>query len=498
MSSGILKKIEQGVDRAVGIISPRMATQRAIYRNQYDGASKAQSMDGWRVKQATSPNQEIVPDLASLRYRSRDLVRNSWHGRAAIRVLQNAVVGTGIRPSVTGGRAPLGETRTLNELLLEFAASPLCDSDRQHDLYGLQAMVLASVVESGEALVIRQWQDGDEYGGLPRFSVRVLEPEHLACDNTNFLSLDSDVGIDYDERGVPKAYRIVEDPFANAWVRKEDALVVDASEVAHVFRVERPGQARGVPWFSPVMIKMGGLNEYEHAELIRQKLATSVAGFVKTADHQSYLSQAGDKRGNLPALGIQPGQFNYLGPGEDIFFNSPPQMSNYRDYVAVTVQQIAAGIGITYESLSGDYSKVNYSSGRMGRIEMGANVRSTRDHVLYTKLLRPWEQWFKEAVALMGWDVSDVKFRWTAPHFEMLDPKAEAEASKALITGGFSTTPREIRKFGLDPDSILVEQSAWQEQSDAAGVMTDTDLRKFAPAGAAPIEAEEVIEVEDV
>lgn len=483
--SKLIKRLAEQVDKVVGIVSPRVAAERAAFRMKYEGASKAMSMDGWRVKQAASANQEIVPDLAALRYRSRDLVRNSWHGRAAIRVLQNAVVGVGIRPSVTGGTAPNGETRTLNELLLEFAASPLCDSDRQGDLYDLQARVLGAVVESGEAIVVRQWQDGDEYDGLPSFSIRVLEPEYLASDQTDYFSAEADVGIDYNAQGVPVAYRIVKDPFQNGLLSNDDAIRIDAEEVAHVFRVDRPGQARGVPWFAPVMIKMGGLNEYEHAELIRQKLATSFAGFVKTADHQSYLSQAGDERGNLPALGIQPGQFNYLGPGEEIVFNSPPQLSNFRDYVAVTVQQIAAGIGITYESLSGDYSKVNYSSGRMGRIEMGSNVRTTRDRVLYTKLLKPWEQWFLEAVKLMGWDVSDVKFRWTAPHFEMLDPKAEAEASKALITGGFSTTPREQRKFGQDPGSILVEAAEFQEAADASGVIVDTDLRRFAPAGAA-------------
>jgi capsid protein len=53
-----------------------------------------------------------------------------------------------------------------------------CDYDGQQNFYGLQRLVMTTVVESGEALILRQPASSKD--GLPvPVRIQVLEPEYL-------------------------------------------------------------------------------------------------------------------------------------------------------------------------------------------------------------------------------------------------------------------------------------------------------------------------------
>jgi hypothetical protein len=60
----------------------------------------------------------------------------------------------------------------------------------------------------------------------------------------------------------------------------------------------------------------------------------------------------------------------YLPSGRDVRFATPGASGGYAEYMRVQLHAIAAGMGLTYELLTGDLSQVNYSSIRAGLIEL--------------------------------------------------------------------------------------------------------------------------------
>jgi capsid protein len=62
----------------------------------------------------------------------------------------------------------------------------------------------------------------------------------------------------------------------------------------------------------------------------------------------------------------------------------------------------AVGTGITYEALTGDLSQVNFTSGRMGRMEMNANVSSWQWLLMIPQMMLPISDWFMEAYRIVN------------------------------------------------------------------------------------------------
>ncbi len=58
-------------------------------------------------------------------------------------------------------------------------------------------------------------------------------------------------------------------------------VLVDAKDIIHLYEVERPGQIRGVPFSSSVMLRLRDLDDYEFTERIRNKIAACFTVFVE-------------------------------------------------------------------------------------------------------------------------------------------------------------------------------------------------------------------------
>ena len=93
------------VDRVIGFFSATAGLERAKARQgikalmNYDGASKGRRTYGWKSP-GTAADTASWPARETLRYLSRDMVRNRALAMRAKEVIVGAVVGTGIMPSV--------------------------------------------------------------------------------------------------------------------------------------------------------------------------------------------------------------------------------------------------------------------------------------------------------------------------------------------------------------------------------------------------------------
>lgn len=492
------------LDRVIATLAPETGARRAkararmrAYENAralYDGASVSRRTAGWR-RVSTDANAEIVHGvLGRLRDTSRDLVRNNPYARRGIDAITHNVVGAGVIPQFRS--ASQSATDALEAMAVEHLDTTAVDADGRHNLYGLQALAMRAVAESGEVLVRRRRRRPEDGLPLP-FALQVLESDFLDSSKNGDMGNGNIAvqGVEFDRLGRRVAYWMFDEhPGSTGTMRLPQSRRVPAQDVAHVYRMDRPGQVRGVPWLAPVILRMHDYADYEDAQLMRQKIAAVFAAFVTDPDGvdrgpiDGETSSANEDR--LESL--EPGIIEYLPPGKEIKFASPPGVEGYGEYARIQLHAIAAGLGVTYETLTGDLSEVNFSSGRMGWLEFQRSIVFWQNSILINQMCKRVEGWFLEAASVGVGVAAPATATWTPPRREMIDPTKEIPAQRDAVRSGFVSLSDAVRSMGKDPMEHFNEMAEDFARLDTLGLVLDSDPRRVARTGAAqPPDAEE-------
>lgn len=200
--------------------------------------------------------------------------------------------------------------------------------------------MLRSVIECGECFV--RLSVDKKNPDVP-LKLQVLEAEHLDGTREQVLPNGNVIksGIEFNKSGRKVAYYLYKEhpgDFHHGF-SLQDVVRVLASEILHIYKVLRPGQIRGEPWLSNVLLKLHELDQYEDAELVRKKTAAMFTGFVTRLDPENDMFNPKDG-GNSGISGLEPGTMQFLDPGEDIKFSEPADVG--RNYCWETVK-IAKG-----------------------------------------------------------------------------------------------------------------------------------------------------------
>lgn len=473
-----LQRIAQIEERLARPTSRQVAQDDLAQARAYDAASGGRRLAGWAVR-SDGPGFGHQY-LSVLRGRSRDLTRNNPYAAAALGAIVYNGVGQGLRARVTGG------SKGLRAAFDAWSSSTDCDVTGQHDLFGLQALVLRTVVESGECLVRRVLVLGAPRGTIP-LQLQVLEPEYLDTTATRGEAGNRLVsGIEYDKRGRPVAYHLYNEhpgSYALGSVGLQ-SVRVPAGEVEHIFRQDRPGQGRGVPWATPVMTRLHALDDYEDAALERARVAACFAAFVYDSTDEGHTPGQGAEARSPLSERVEPGIIERLPPGSDVKFGTPPANSDYPEYVAANLRAIAAGYGTPYEVLTGDLSKTSFASSRIGWLEFDRRLKAWRGDVIVRQFLGPvWRWWSQVAAISQGYATVHVSCSWTPPRREMLNPREDIAAAVSRVRSGFASWSDVIREHGNDPDVVADEIAADFARFDALGLVLDIDPRRVAQSG---------------
>lgn len=456
---------EAGVRRLRARAALTVVEKMATGQRAYEGAKTGRRTGGW-ITGTTSADAEIAGSAIKLRDRSRALCRDNPYAARARDIFCANVVGTGIMAKA--GAAQDAWNRWMQE----------CDADGLHDFYGLQALVMRSVFESGECL-IRFRPRRPEDGLLVPLQLQVLEPDYLDSGKTGQVNGGGWIvnGVEYNAIGQRVAYHLFnQHPGDNLILGNTlQSKRVPAEEVLHVFERQRPGQTRGVPRLAPILLKMRDLDDYEEAELVRKGIESCFAAIVTSEDVGTSLGDSTtDTAGNrIETLGA--GMIQYLKPGQDVKFGAPAPGGDYGQYTKTQLRAIAAGIGITYEQLTGDLSDVNYSSIRAGLVEFYKFVDMLQWHCLVPMMLQPiWRRWSETAYAVKAIRQRAEPFPvWTPPRRQWVDPLKDVNAARQEIAAGITSLSETIRTRGEDPERVFAEIAAERERLKAFGIVTD-------------------------
>lgn len=479
------------IDRAIDFVAPQLGAARASARAVtagltaatalYDGAARSWRTSGRNVG-PTSANVEILHSLARLRNVSRDLRRNNATADNAIRVISTHVVGAGILPTIEAPTKRL--KKQLQGLVKSHLETVAIDIDGRQNFYGLQNLIVQSVVEAGEALVVRYMPSPELRLKVP-LQVRVLEPEYL---DTSKQGPTADggamfAGIEVDRHGRRVAYWLYDaHPGGGITWQLPRSSRVSAANVIHVYRQDRPGQMRGVPWCAPIIVTMNDLADYEDADLVRQKIAACFAVFLEGAAPERNLSQQAN--GQTTPHGsiidkLEPGLIQRLPTGVKANMATPPAVQGQADFISIKNHKIAAGYGIPYEMLTTNLREVSFISGRLGLMQYHRNVDQWRWQMLIPHACVGIGQWFLEAAAIaLQTDTAGCAIKHTPPRREMIDPSSEVPAMRDAIRSGLTSRDNEVRSLGDDPEVIDNEIAEGNARADKLKLGLDSDGRR--------------------
>jgi lambda family phage portal protein len=442
------------------------------------------------------PNAALDQGLVTLRNQSRDSVRKNPLAYAALERIRSNVVGTGIKPQLTDS-ALMG---LWNKWTDEAAA------DGQLDFYGLQSQVMDGVVTAGEVFVRKRIRFLSDGLSVP-LQIEVLEGEFVPMWMNQTLANGNTIrqGIEFDAkvRSRRVAYYMhsmhPNDPGAIAVDNTPKR--VDAREVCHVYLPTRPGQVRGEPWMARVLDRLIDVEEYDKAELVRKKVSAMFTAFLRrnlpadmTIDdlEQIWGDKNADINGAMGQVTLAPGLVQTLLPGEDVVFAEPKDVgSQYETFLRQQHRAIAAGMGILYEQLTGDYSQMNDRTWRAAVNEFRRRCEMWQHHLIVFQFCRPvFDQWFDLAV-LSGAATAPAEgerptVKWMPPAWPYINPVQDVQAMRELVRGGFSTRSEQVSLRGYDSAQIDDEQSEDNKRADKLGLVYDSDARVAVSKGASP------------
>lgn len=457
----------------------KFAATGRLSASAFEGAMQNRRLIAWKATQENI-NSLLASGGDLLRARARQIVRsNPYASNAADSFVANAV-GAGIVPS-----SLLSDTVLKDELQRVWLAwTDEADADDLTDFYGLQAMAARAMFEAGECFV-RFRPRRPEDGLTVPLQLQLLESEHLPFEKNEIGTNGNQIrcGVEFDKIGRRVAYHFYRKHPGDATDQssKGEIVRVPASEVLHIYRPQRPGQIRGVPWISPALVKLYLLDQYDDAELDRKKVAALFAGFItKNAPEDNLLGEGAPDAAGAAIAGLSPGTMQVLLPGEDVKFSSPADVGgSYEMFQYRTLLAIAAALGVPYTNVTGDLKAANYSSIRAGTVEFRRRMDQFQHATLIYQLCRPvWKRWLETAVLsgalnFPGFASDPVKYaavKWITPKWEWVDPLKDRQAEKIAQECGWKAPSDIIEAEGYDVDETYRRIAADQKRAEALGI----------------------------
>jgi len=498
-------------ERAIAFVSPARALRRARDRAAlriYEGAEPAgPRASAWRGARGSSANTELSNALTRLRDRSRDLARNSPWAPRMLDIYVASAVGCGLRPVPHTGsdRLDAKVMKLWEEWNKEADAEGMLSFDAQ------QGLAMRSCIESGEVVgrFIEQDMRSNGRSKVP-LKFQLLEsdfidasrdglvgqiPDKALPKNTDRSRLGVGLGSN-DRRTGLWLYPVHPGEITTANLKQAAAWsnFVPIDELVHMFRVLRPGQVRGVSWFAPIISTAREIKDFMDAVVVKARVEACFSGFIingpegesvlNPMDPQSPYQPGNDFTGTT----LEPGMIRELRLGQDVKFAAPTTTSQVEPVLMNELMAMAAGVGCTYDQVTGDLRGANYSSLRAGKIDFRALVEQTQNLMLIPRLCEPmWDRFIARAILAgeLNERADGYRCDWVTPAWPSVNPKFDQDAQERSVRAGRMSPQDYVAEWGYDWRQVIDNWAEYLAYCDEKGVKLDIDPRQFTRAGVA-------------
>jgi lambda family phage portal protein len=444
---------------------------------------------------AASADSELLGSLERMRNRARDLERNEPLVRHFLDLLKTNVVGpNGMRLQVKARNQPSGQLDEVGNRIIEEAWDRFCRYGNptpcgQYSMKTLANLAIVAAARDGEAFfqIIRNRDLVHGFGLHPFEPDLVDERKNVRLPNGNRVRM----GVEINQYGRPVAY----------WVRQghpgdyqlktygiERERRIPASDIIHVKLTRRAGQTRGEPLLVPVITTFKMINGHREAELVASRIAASKMGFFTSEMGDEYPADSTGPDGS-PELYAEPGLFKVLPPGMRFEEYNPQHPSTaFADFQRSVLLSTAAGLGISYESLTGDVDGVSYSSLRQVSISERDFYREVQEWFKEQFMRQVFERWLMHVMDFNYIPIPPSRFdkfndaaTFQSRGWKWVDPQKEINAAVDALHAGLISMTEAANEMGHD----LEETFAQIEREKQLAAKHGIELA-FEPFGATP------------
>lgn len=424
---------------------------RVRLRATYDAAQTTdENRQHWAAADALSANAAHSPWVrATLRKRARYEFANNSYCKGILLTLANDVIGIGPRLQMLTG-------------------IPTLDNAIERG-FGRWAQAIR-LAEKLRCMRITLARDGEAFGifttnhRLPtpvKLDLKLIEADQIASPAIS-LTQRTD-GIIFDDFGNPAGYQVLKEHPGEAFLSRLslEAETLPADQVIHLFRLERPGQTRGVPEIAPALPLFAQLRRYTLAVIAAAETAADVAGVIST---DSPPNGETDEIEPLESIEIDRRQFLTMPAGWDLNqLKSEQPCTTYGDFVERILNEIARCLNMPFNVAAANSAKYNYASGRLDHQIYHKSLRVDHDLIESDCIDRLLGAWLSEAQRIPGYLPArvpidaDHEWFWDGP--EHVDPTKEANAQQTRLSNYTTTLAHEYAKQGRDWEKELRQRA---------------------------------------
>ena len=463
-----------------------------------------------------SPDGEILNDLTRLRERSRDLYKNNAVGGGALDLLVSNVIGRGLKMQSAMDRKIIQDfngwsDEETNEILddLErrietgfdqWASSLQSDFHGEASFYENQALAFLSVLQSGEVFMTTPMKK--HFGAPYRLRIGLIEADQVETPYGVKNSRRNRAGIETLADGTPIAYWVNRNQ--EKWPQEMQRIqkfgdFSGRQLIYHLFKRQRPGQSRGVPFLARVTEEIRKTGLYKKSELTAAEVSSFFTVFIETDTGEGLNKSNGiveaagsqtqeeieDEGRNYP---MTAGMINELRPGEKISTANPTRPNtNYEPFMTAMFREIGMGTGIPFEILVRHFTS-SFTAARAARVEFQKVINVYRDWFKLRMCQPVFREWLVDEI-LSGRILAPGFFEsievqqaylgtiWAGAPLGMIDPQKEVAAAFDSAKKGFTTmTQVTAEVFGNDYSRVLAVQEREKKLREKHGIISEIDL----------------------
>ena len=463
----------------------QIIVNRKPKRSYFDAAAVGRHQDNhFLYADGSDPDKTNIQELPILRNRARYEIRNNSYARGITETKADFLIGTGPRLQMKTSNA--GFNRKVEQRFTEW--TKVCDMAGKLSFADILKLAGSKQQDdSGDGFIVLQ-QDNTARYDKPRLRLSLAEPDRVNTPiSLGGVSLTLGVandgqlidGIRIDKFGKPVEYYVQKkhpgSMSSSMGMSPADYDVVPAANMIHIYRQDRPGQTRGIPWFTPAIPLFAQLRRFTLACLDAAETAACHSAILKTNGNLEK-----DTLESLETIDIERNQMTTLPKGWEMTqFKAEQPPATYSDFKRELLNEIGRCLGMPYNIASANSAKYNYASGRLDWQVFYKTIAALQKWVGEICCNRILSYWLAEAMLIPGYlpnvrsgevDINDTTVEWYWTGAEHVDPKKEADAESTRLESGSITYASVYAKQGLDWEKQFEQLAREQEKIKELGI----------------------------
>lgn len=441
----------------------------------------------------TTPRDELRREIRGLVGHSRHAAQNFDYARAYEMLTRRHVIGfNGIRLQMDvrdpGGKKDVAAGAQIESAWARWGKMKNSPTPcGRLSWWGVECQVATGIAREGGSFVrIHQGTNRGRFG----FQVEPIPFDLLDLDLTGPTPGGGFVesGVEFDATDRVVAYHMWSAAMSEGHrpgARRR--LRIPAAQMLYVLVPEEIGQALGVPRSATALRLMNLSEKFQESALTAANYgASNMVFFERAADNGVVTGPEDDAQ--IPIDQIEAGTLTELPPGVKAVSHNPA----YPDAaVGPFLRQMgtsqAAGLGVSYETLTADLSGANFSSLRAGKGEEREEWRMLQRAVFEGLHDRVFSRWLPLAMLsgevrlpLAKLDKFDAA-TWRPRGWPSVNPKDDATAHEKDLKNGVRTRTEICAERGRDFADVVAEAAAERQMMRDAGLDPDAPLRTSPP-----------------